>query len=151
MDGVISDDSDSFLFGAKHVYRNIFQNNKFVEAFSMGDIKSELGLTREDLIAFAYFVGSDYTEGIHGIGLVNAMEIISSFPMKNTPDQIMTGLKLFKYWSLGFDFEAAAEDLSLSEFDEHTYLLINDIDDVEEIKLILSFISPDHLNKIVIF
>ncbi len=28
VDGVVTDDNDVFLFGGKHVYRNIFDNNK---------------------------------------------------------------------------------------------------------------------------
>ena len=49
VDGIITDDSDSFLFGAKHVYRNVFQDSKVVEAYQMDDIIGELGLEREDL------------------------------------------------------------------------------------------------------
>jgi 5'-3' exonuclease len=45
----------------------------------MKDIEREMGLTREDLVGLAYFLGSDYTEGIHGIGIVNAMEIVQAF------------------------------------------------------------------------
>ena len=53
MDGVITDDSDSFLFGAEHVYRNLFQDSKVVEAYRMHDIFNELGLEREDLGIFS--------------------------------------------------------------------------------------------------
>ena len=31
VDGVVTDDSDAFLFGAKAVYKNIFSDKKFVE------------------------------------------------------------------------------------------------------------------------
>jgi hypothetical protein len=31
VDGVVTEDSDSFLFGAKRIYKNFFQDNKFVE------------------------------------------------------------------------------------------------------------------------
>jgi DNA excision repair protein ERCC-5 len=33
-------------------------------------------LTREKLILFALMLGSDYTDGVKGIGIVNAMEIL---------------------------------------------------------------------------
>ena len=49
MGGVVTDDSDAFLFGAQHVYRNIFQDSKFVEAYFTKDIENELGLEREDM------------------------------------------------------------------------------------------------------
>jgi DNA excision repair protein ERCC-5 len=31
VDGVVTEDSDAFLFGAKNVYRNFFQDKKNVE------------------------------------------------------------------------------------------------------------------------
>jgi DNA excision repair protein ERCC-5 len=36
-------------------------------------------LTRDKLIYLALFLGSDYTLGIKGIGVVNGMEIINTF------------------------------------------------------------------------
>ena len=35
VDGVVTDDSDAFLFGAKAVYKNIFSDKKFVEVSSI--------------------------------------------------------------------------------------------------------------------
>ena len=29
MDGVVTDDNDAFLFGCTHVYRHIFDNNRW--------------------------------------------------------------------------------------------------------------------------
>ena len=43
-----------------------------------------MGLEREDLVALAYFLGSDYCEGVHGVGIVNALEILQAFPMKQS-------------------------------------------------------------------
>ena len=71
----------------------------------MEDITQELGIDRDDLISMAYFLGSDYTEGVYGVGLVNSMEIISTFPMKNSFGGPMKGLELFKEWLNGFDIE----------------------------------------------
>jgi DNA excision repair protein ERCC-5 len=76
VDGVVTDDSDAFLFGAKSVYKNIFSDKKFVEAYLAEDIKRELGLHREELVALAYFLGCDYTDGVTGVGIVNALEIV---------------------------------------------------------------------------
>ena len=36
IDGVLTEDSDVFLFGARSVYRNIFDDKKFVEVRSAG-------------------------------------------------------------------------------------------------------------------
>lgn len=104
VDGIITEDSDAFLFGAKSVYKNIFSDKKFVEVYLTEDAKRELGLTRDDLIALAYFLGSDYTEGVHGVGIVNAMEIIHAFPMKVESGGPMAGLEKFRNWLKGYDF-----------------------------------------------
>ena len=41
----------------------------------MDDIQRELGLDRDGLIHMALLLGSDYTEGVAGIGVVNALEV----------------------------------------------------------------------------
>lgn len=35
VDGVVTDDSDVFLFGAQSVYKNIFDDRKYVETYFM--------------------------------------------------------------------------------------------------------------------
>lgn len=80
VDGVVTDDNDSFLFGARRVYRHIFEENKYVEEYRTEEIENELGLSRDKLILLALLLGSDYTPGISGVGIVNAIEIVSAFP-----------------------------------------------------------------------
>ncbi|CAE6417991.1 unnamed protein product [Rhizoctonia solani] len=103
VEGVITDDSDVFLFGAGRVYRNMFNQSKTVECFLAADLDRELGLDRETLISLAYLLGSDYTEGLPGVGPVVAMEIMKEFPGEN-------GLREFcKWWrkvQVGKDVEA---------------------------------------------
>ena len=38
--------SDSFLFGADTVYKNMFEEAKYVEVYRSDDIQRELGLSR---------------------------------------------------------------------------------------------------------
>lgn len=80
VDGIVTDDSDTFLFGGTRVYKNMFNAAKFVECYLANDLVMEFSLTREKLIAIAQLLGSDYTTGIPGIGPVTALEIISEFP-----------------------------------------------------------------------
>lgn len=92
VDGVITDDSDVFLFGAKRcisfsiclcqggrcrdlrhywcgrVFKNIFEQTKFVESYRSSDVETELHLDRKKLIFIAHLLGSDYAAGVHGIG-----------------------------------------------------------------------------------
>ncbi|KAF2273714.1 PIN domain-like protein [Westerdykella ornata] len=79
VDGIVTDDSDTFLFGGTRIYKNMFNAAKFVECYLATDLTTEFSLTREKLIDIAQLLGSDYTPGIPGIGPVTALEILSEF------------------------------------------------------------------------
>lgn len=66
----------------------MFNQTKYVECYQLPEIDDKLGLSRDKLIELALLLGSDYTEGIKGIGPVLAMEILAEFG----------DLKLFKAW-----------------------------------------------------
>ncbi|MCJ1325302.1 DNA repair protein rad2 [Thelotrema lepadinum] len=80
VDGIVTDDSDIFLFGGTRVYKNMFNQAKFVECYLASDLEKEYSLTREKIIQVAHLLGSDYTEGLPHVGPVTAMEILSEFP-----------------------------------------------------------------------
>jgi len=80
VDGIVTDDSDIFLFGGTKVYKNMFNSNKFVECYLGADLERDLSLSREQLISLAQLLGSDYAEGLPGVGPVTAVEILSEFP-----------------------------------------------------------------------
>ncbi|KAG7834766.1 hypothetical protein KL919_002372 [Ogataea angusta] len=92
VDGIITDDSDCFLFGGDRVYKNMFNEKNFVECYQMEDLERDLGLDRKMLIDLALLLGSDYTEGIKGVGKVAAMEILAEFRT----------LENFKHWWLDY-------------------------------------------------
>ena len=100
VDAVVTDDSDAFLFGAKHVYRNVFESKKYVEAYAADRVRLELGLDREKMAHLALLLGSDYTEGVAGVGIVNALEIVTAFPG-------IEGLREFKEWVERAEFTGA--------------------------------------------
>lgn len=96
VDGVITEDSDVFLFSSNprmRVFKNFFNSNKYVECYKTGEIAQTLNLERKDLVDLALLLGSDYTDGLPGIGPVSAMEILAEFkaPEKDT-------LREFKDW-----------------------------------------------------
>ncbi|KAJ7761884.1 PIN domain-like protein [Mycena maculata] len=91
VNGVITDDSDVFLFGSQRVFKNMFNQSKTVECFLLADLSRELGLDRDTLIRLAYLLGSDYVDGLPGIGPVVAMELLDEFPGQD-------GLHKFKDW-----------------------------------------------------
>lgn len=88
VDGIVTDDSDTFLFGGTRIYKNMFNQSKYVECFLANDLEKEYALDRTKLIRFAHLLGSDYTEGIAGVGPVTALEIITEF----------SGLEEFRDW-----------------------------------------------------
>ena len=98
VDGIVTDDSDCFLFGGSRIYKNMFNQKQYVECYISEDIQNTIGLDNDKLIDLALLLGSDYTEGIKGIGPVLAMEILAEFG----------NLQNFKRW-----------------FDEHTQVQQN--------------------------
>ncbi|KAK0469719.1 uncharacterized protein EV420DRAFT_1496229 [Desarmillaria tabescens] len=93
VDGIITDDSDVFLFGGQRVFKNMFNQSKTVECFLTSDLARELGLDRGTLVRLAYLLGSDYVDGLPGVGPVVAMELLKEFPGDG-------GLHKFKEWWL---------------------------------------------------
>lgn len=91
VEGIITDDSDVFLFGGNRVFRNMFNQSKTVECFLSSDLVRELGLDRGTLVRLAHLLGSDYTEGLVGVGPVVAMELVKEFPGED-------GLERFAKW-----------------------------------------------------
>ncbi|CAL1294661.1 unnamed protein product [Larinioides sclopetarius] len=91
--GTITDDSDVWLFGGKRVYKNFFTQQKYVEFYKDNEVFTHFGLSRKKLINFAMLTGSDYTEGIDGVGPVTATEILSEFS-----EDGMEALYEFKEW-----------------------------------------------------
>lgn len=91
VDGIITDDSDVFLFGGTPIYRNMFNARREVESYYLRDVQRELGLDRDRLIELALLLGSDYTEGLSGVGPVLAMEILSLYSGNG-------GLEAFREW-----------------------------------------------------
>ena len=92
VDGTITEDSDAFLFGSRLVIRGLFRMGRSLEVYEMSRIESEIGLTREQLVSLSLFLGSDYSTGVRGVGIVNAMEIVEAFPT-------IESLSRFKVWA----------------------------------------------------
>eukprot|EP01132_Coremiostelium_polycephalum_P007394 gene7394-9086_t len=81
VDGIVTDDSDVLLFGDRDtvVYKYMFNKKHKPQRFCTTDIQTKLGLTRDMLINIALLLGCDYTMGVKGIGIINAVEIINEF------------------------------------------------------------------------
>ncbi|CAF0752125.1 unnamed protein product [Brachionus calyciflorus] len=86
-DGVITEDSDVFLYGARTVYKNFSLDNKSaltIEEYKMDDIETQLGYNRESLIALGLFLGCDYDpKGIPGVGKEMACKFLNELKEQN--------------------------------------------------------------------
>ena len=91
--GTITDDSDIWLFGGRKVFRNFFNQEKLVTAYTATELAEHFGLNRERLVLLAMLTGSDYTMGIQDVGPVTALEVLAEFPGEN-----LTPLNDFKTW-----------------------------------------------------
>ena len=106
VDGIVTDDSDIFLFGGTRVYKNLFNQAKFVECYLASDLEKEYSLDREKIIQIAHLLGSDYTEGLPSVGPVTALEILSEFE----------NLEAFRDWWTKVQMGQALPDDSKSSF-----------------------------------
>ena len=91
VDGVVTDDSDIFLFLSSMqspfqeqvqryaVYRNMFRMNAPLSQFMLKDICILLEMDAEQLIFLTLLLGSDYTVGIPGLGIKKAVKVVRIF------------------------------------------------------------------------
>jgi flap endonuclease-1 len=108
---VISQDYDSFIYGATRVIQNLNISGRKKskntlsyerikpELIMIGDIINELGIDQEQLVILSILVGTDYNKGgIKGIGPKTALKLVKQYG-KDFDD-------LFKEngWSNNFDF-----------------------------------------------
>lgn len=87
VDGVISDDSDTIVYcelmmisncSSKEnnttVIRNLFQKkNSPIECYTLEKIRNVLGIDSQVYTALIHLLGSDYNDGVNGIGPVSAL------------------------------------------------------------------------------
>ena len=73
-----SQDYDSILLGAPKLIKNLtFSGDRDLEIIYIEKVLKNLNLTRERLIDIAILVGTDFNEGVFGIGPKKALKIVS--------------------------------------------------------------------------
>ncbi len=72
-------DYDALLFGAPIVVRNLtFTEDKELEMLNLADVLKNLGISREQLIDIGILVGTDFNDGVKGIGPKTALKMVKS-------------------------------------------------------------------------
>ncbi|MBI4209914.1 MAG: flap endonuclease-1 [Candidatus Diapherotrites archaeon] len=102
IDGCVSQDYDSLLFGAPVLYRNVGVSGKRKvpgrniyadvepEKIILEKVLSENGITRRKLIWLAMLVGTDFNEKFPGIGVKSALKLVKQ---NDSFDAIVAGAK----------------------------------------------------------
>ncbi|MGC8557392.1 MAG: flap endonuclease-1 [Nitrososphaeria archaeon] len=89
--GSVSQDYDSLLFGSPRLLRNITVSGKrklpgknfyidvSPEIVETEEVFSKLGITREQLVDISIIIGTDFNEGIKGIGPKTALKLVKQY------------------------------------------------------------------------
>ncbi|XP_044261035.1 flap endonuclease GEN [Tribolium madens] len=114
IDGIISQDSDCFAYGARVVYRNFSisqQGNQAakggsVDVYDISVANERLNFGRNKIIALALLCGSDYCDGVHGIGKDSVMKLFNSV----NDDEILPRLRSWRQNPIYEELEAKISD-----------------------------------------
>ena len=74
---VASQDYDCLLFGAKRVVRNLAVSSNLgnLEYYQLDNVLSSLDVTREELVDMGILIGTDFSDGLKGIGAKTALKL----------------------------------------------------------------------------
>ncbi|XP_061392521.1 flap endonuclease GEN [Musca vetustissima] len=102
VDGVISQDSDCFAYGAVRVYRNFSVSSQgalaaqggAVDIYDMRQICSKMDFGQNKVIVMALLCGCDYCpDGIGGIGRDSVVKLFNKY----TNDEILNKIRCWRY------------------------------------------------------
>lgn len=77
VDAAVTQDYDAALFGSPTTLRYVKRTgSRDPERIDLGEALDRAGITREQLVDAAILVGTDFNEGIHGVGPVTALKLV---------------------------------------------------------------------------
>ena len=87
---VASQDYDCLLFGAKRVVRNLAVSSNLgnLEYYELNRVLKELNITREELIDMGILIGTDFCEGLKGVGAKTALKLAKNGKLKEKMDEL---------------------------------------------------------------
>jgi flap endonuclease-1 len=142
LDSCISQDYDSFAFGAPHIIRNLSVSQRRLiggktivvtpEQYYLEEILTGLNISRDQLILAGLLIGTDFNNGIRGIGPKTALKLVKEYPTlevlrPHIEEKFITG-----DYSWDFYFPTEAEDImeyfKNPPFDETKEIKFNRVD-----------------------
>jgi flap endonuclease-1 len=131
-----SKDYDSLLFGASRLLRYLtISGREFLpskgtsrplkpELIELGEFLQSYGITRQQLIDLAILVGTDFNEGVRGIGPKTALSLIKKYgELEHLPDEIRLKIENQNYMAVRTFFlqpyVTSDYDLRYAELDEN--------------------------------
>jgi len=101
VDYAVSQDYDSLLFGVPVLVRNLtvsgkrkFRNRTVTikpERIFLDEFLAATGISREDLIKISVLIGTDFNEGVKGVGPKTALKIVTSGRFEETIEEKSPG------------------------------------------------------------
>ncbi len=126
---VATQDYDALLFGAPRILRNLtFTGDRELEMLNLADVLKNLGISREQLIDIGILVGTDFNDGVKGIGPKTALKIVKSgkFPTEKFNFDIDEIRKIFTNPNVTDEYNIEFTDYKEDEIfkilcDEHDF------------------------------
>lgn len=79
MSMALSSDYDTVVFGAHEILRNFTSSNRDLELISFMDTLNEFDLSHDEFIWAVLLCGTDYNDGVHGVGPVTAVKKVKEY------------------------------------------------------------------------
>jgi flap endonuclease-1 len=81
---VASQDYDCLLFGAKRVVRNLAVSSNLgnLEYYQLDKVLRQLNITREELVDMGILIGTDFCDGLKGVGAKTALKLARNGQLK---------------------------------------------------------------------
>ncbi|PKP59737.1 MAG: flap endonuclease-1 [Candidatus Altiarchaeales archaeon HGW-Altiarchaeales-1] len=142
---VATQDYDALLFGAPKTLRNLtFTGDRELEMLNLADVLKNLGISREQLIDIGILVGTDFNDGVKGVGPKTALKIVKSgkFPTEKFNFDVEDIRKIFTSPNVSDEYNIEFKDYNEDEIfkilcDEHDFSrerVKNGMDELRKVK-----------------
>lgn len=89
---VASQDYDCLLFGAKRIVRNLAVSSNLgnLEYYQLDKVLKQLNVTKEQLVEMGILIGTDFCEGLKGVGAKTALKLAHNGQLKEKLDELQS-------------------------------------------------------------